>query len=258
MQALTLPASRGWHWLTDGFALFRRKPFQLSFLVLGYWISMALVNAIPLVGQIVGFMLIPAFSVSLMNACRQLDRRGDASPPLLFSGFHKNLPTLVSIGLVYCAISIVVLAITALVDGGVLFRLIVLGENPGAAGLTGGDVMAAGQLALVLLLPIMMANWYAPVLVAWHDLHAAKALFFSFIACLRNWRAFIVYTGAVIVVGVLVPGIAVSAVGALAGGAAEMFSSVVTVFFVAILLPTLYASFYVSYRDVFVTGGGDA
>jgi hypothetical protein len=35
-----------------------------------------------------------------------------------------------------------------------------------------------------------MAYWYAPVLAGWHGLSPAKALFFSFVACLRNWRAF--------------------------------------------------------------------
>lgn len=40
MQALTLPARRGWRWLTEGFQIFRKKQLLLSFLVLGYWVLM--------------------------------------------------------------------------------------------------------------------------------------------------------------------------------------------------------------------------
>jgi hypothetical protein len=39
------------------------------------------------------------------------------------------------------------------------------------------------------------------------DLSPAKALFFSFIACLRNWRAFLVYSLAILVVATLLPGL---------------------------------------------------
>ncbi|WP_153110411.1 BPSS1780 family membrane protein [Propionivibrio limicola] len=250
MQALTLPASRGWRWLTDGFAIFRRKPFQLSVLVLGYWLAMALINAVPFIGQLLGFILIPAFSVSLMNACRAVDQGVEAPQPVLFSGFHAHLQALIQLGGVYCVFSIVVLGVTTLIDGGVLFQLVVLGQPPGEEAMASGSVMAAGQLALFLLLPIMMANWFAPVLVAWHGLPVVKSLFFSFIACLRNWRAFFVYTVAVIVVGALVPGFVLGLLKPAGGG--ELFSAAMTFFVIGVLLPTLYASFYVSYRDVFV------
>lgn len=249
MQALTLPAARGWRWLFDGFLLFRRKPLLLSSLVLGYWLSMALINAIPFLGQILGFVLIPPFSVSLMNACRQIDQDVVAPPPILFSGFHKNLQTLIHLGFIYGVVTVAILGVTALADDGVLFRLVVLGQRPDEATLAGGDVMVAGQLALLLLAPVMMANWYAPVLAAWHDLPAAKALFFSFVACLRNWRAFLVYILAIMVVGALVLGF----LSAVAGNSAEIFSGALIISFATILSPVLYASYYMCYRDVFIS-----
>ena len=38
MKALTLPAGRGWHWLSGGFRLFRKGRLVLSLAVLGYWL----------------------------------------------------------------------------------------------------------------------------------------------------------------------------------------------------------------------------
>ena len=57
-----------------------------------------------------------------------------------------------------------------------------------------GSLLLATQIALFLLCPLIMAYWYAPVLAGWHGFSPAKALFFSFVACARTWRAFLVYS----------------------------------------------------------------
>ena len=90
MQALTLPAAQGWRWLTDGFRIFRRNHLMLTFLVVSYWVLMALVNVIPVIGTIATTLCIPAFSVSLMNACRSIERGTPLGPQLLFSGFGRR------------------------------------------------------------------------------------------------------------------------------------------------------------------------
>ena len=253
MQALTLPAYRGWRWLSEGFSIFRKKQAMLSLFVLSYWMSMALINAVPVLGQIVATLLIPVFSVSLMNACRLIEQGGQPTPPMLFSGFHKNLRNLLVLGAAYIAASVLILGITAMIDGGTLFQLIVLGERPGEEAINNGSVMMAGQLALVLFAPLMMAYWYAPVLVAWHDLSAAKSLFFSFVACARNWRVFLAYLATVMVFGALLPGLLIGLLSSVFADVGNLFSIVFTSLIVLVLLPTLYASFYVSYRDVFVS-----
>ena len=252
MQALTLPANRGLRWLTEGFAIFRKKPALLSFLVLGYWLSMAVISAIPLLGQVVSFLLIPAFSVSLMNACRLIDTDQELPPQVLFSGFHRNLQPLIVLGAVYILASVVVLGLSALFDNGLLFRILVLGEVPGRNELEATSVFVSALLAIVLLIPVVMAFWFAPVLVAWHDMQAGKSLFFSLVACARNWRSFLIYSLAVGVVGVFVPRLVNSILGA-GEGPNQLLPTMFTVMVSLVLLPTLYASFYVSYRDVFVS-----
>jgi len=245
MQALTLPASRGLRWLIEGFAIFRRKPVLLTFLVFGYWLSMAVISAIPYLGQIISFVLIPAFSVSLMNACRIVDEDDVMPPQVLFSGFHRNLQALLALGATYVVASMGILGLSALFDGGILFRMLVVGEMPDPEALAGTSVFIAAQLAIVLLVPVMMAFWFAPVLAAWHDMSAGKSLFFSLVASVRNWRAFLIYSLAVGIIGIFVPRL----LGALGGGGS--LAAMFTVALSMVLLPTVYASFYVSYRDVF-------
>lgn len=252
MQALTQPASRGWRWLTEGFAIFRRKPALLSFLVLGYWLSMAVISAIPYVGQMISFILIPAFSVSLMNACRQIDKDEELPPQVLFSGFHRNLQTLLNLGIAYVLSSLLILGLSALFDGGLLFRLLVMGEAPTREALSQTSAFVSAQLAIVMLIPVVMAFWFAPVLAAWHDMPAGKSLFFSLVACARNWRAFLVYSLAVGAIGVIVPRLVDGLLGG-GEGVGQLLPTMITVTISLILLPTLYASFYISYRDIFVS-----
>ena len=252
MQALTLPAKRGLRWLVEGFAIFRRKPALLSFLVLGYWLSMAVISAIPYLGQMVSFILIPAFSVSLMNACRLIATDEELPPQILFSGFHRNLQTLLALGVVYVVASLLILGLSALFDGGLLFRMLVLGAIPDREALSDTSVFISAQLAICLLVPVMMAFWFAPVLAAWHDMSAGKSLFFSLVACARNWRPFLMYSAAVGVIGVFIPRMTNALLGG-GEGIGQMLPSLITVAISLVMLPTLYASFYVSYRDVFVS-----
>jgi len=255
MQALTLPASRGWRWLYEGFMILRKNQLMLTFIVIAYWMLMALVNSIPLIGQIAATVCIPVLSVSLMNACRMIEQGTPLKPQVLFSGFNENLRALLVLGALYLVIALGILGLTVLIDDGALFHLFVTGRQPDAG--AGGDVMLAAQVALVLFAPLVMAYWYAPVLVAWHGLPAGKSLFFSFVACARNWRAFLTYSAVILVFVALIPGLALGVMSSFFSDA-KPFSIVLTMLIVFIVVPSLYASFYVSYRDVFVRIDEDA
>lgn len=253
MQALTLPAAQGWRWLTHGFAIYRKNHLMLTFLVISYWMLMALVNVVPVIGTVVTTLCIPAFSVSLMNACRSIDRGTALGPQLLFSGFQNNLRSLLILGAIYLATTVGILGLASLADDGALMALMLAGQKPDEEVMTGGSLLLAAQIALLLMCPVMMAYWYAPVLAGWHGLPPAKALFFSFVACLRNWRAFLVYSLAIGVVATLGPGVVLGILAALLPSGAALLTVLMTVLIILVLAPTLFASFYVSYRDVFVT-----
>lgn len=258
MQALTLPAAQGWRWLTDGFRIFRRNHLMLTFLVVSYWVLMALVNVIPVIGTIATTLCIPAFSVSLMNACRSIERGTPLGPQLLFSGFASNLRSLLALGAIYLAAVVAILGLSALADDGALMAMMLAGQKPDAETVSSGSLLLATEIALVLLCPLIMAYWYAPVLAGWHGLSPAKALFFSFVACLRNWRPFLVYSLAIGVVATLVPGIVLGILAALLPSGASLVLVLMMVLLILVLAPTLFASFYVSYRDVFVSADDDA
>ncbi|MCM8593938.1 BPSS1780 family membrane protein [Accumulibacter sp.] len=252
MQAFTLPAAQGWRWLIDGFRIFRKSHLMLTFLVVSYWLLMALANVIPFLGTIATTLCIPAFSVSLMNACRNIDRGAPVRPQLLFSGFASNLRTLLVLGGIYLIATVAILAVSSLADDGALMRLMLAGRKPDDEAVESGALLLATQVSLILLCPVIMAYWYAPVLAGWHGVPAAKALFFSFVACLRNWRAFLVYSLAIALVATLAPALLIGLIAALLPDGAAVMTGLATILIALVLAPTLFASFYVSYRDVFV------
>ena len=252
MQALNLPASRGLRWLSDGFRIFRKKQLLLTLLIIGYWVMMIVISSMPFFGQLAATLLIPVFSVSIMNAFRLVERNALLPPHLLFSGFQQNLRTLLILGGIYFAGTTLILGATSMIDGGGLFRMAVLGQRAEEPAGDGDSSLAAIVMAITLSLPYMMAYWFAPVLAAWHGLSAGKSLFFSVVACLRNWRAFVVYFLSIAVFGMLLPGLLVGAITILLPGGGEMMSVALSSLLVVVLMPTLYGSFYASYRDVFV------
>lgn len=260
MQARRLPAQRGWFWIAEGFRLFRRNPALLTFLVLGYWLLLIAVNLLPFIGVIAAPLCVPAFSVSVMNGCRAIAHGKEVQYGILFSGFQRNLNTLVALGAFYLAGSVAVLAASSLVDGGLLMQIMLSGKQVSPDAPQNENLVLALQAALAMMLPLIMAFWFAPPLAAWENLSAGKSLFFSFVACLRNWRAFLVYGAGVGLVSIVLPGILLGVAGEFSASLLQVLAVAVTMPIIFVFVPTLFASFYVSYCDVFIRAeaGADA
>ena len=252
MQARKLPAIRGWQWIVEGLRLFRSNPALLTFLVFGYWLTLAFLNLVPILGVVLAPLCVPALSVGVMNGCLAIEREAQNGFGLLFSGFRKNRNALLVLGAVYLAGSLGVFAGSALVDGGALLGIMMAGQQPPEDILQSDQLMLALQVTLILMVPLLMAFWFAPLLAAWEDMPAVKALFFSFIACARNWRPFLVYGLGVAFISAILPGIVLGIVGAVSAPMQKMVAVAMSLPLLFVFVPTLFASFYVSYRDVFV------
>lgn len=253
MQARQLTAGQGWRWLAAAFALFRKNPAQMTLIVIGYWLIIAFINTLPLVGQVLATISIPAFSVGLMNACRELDHGRSVLFPVLFSGFRTHLKTLLVLGVLYLAASLLALAVSSLADGGLFMQTILGNHHPSEAEISGGDLLVGAQVALVLMTPVIMAWWYAPMLVAWHGCDAGKSLFFSFVACARNWKPFLAYGLCIMAFGALLPGLLLGVLAAAFPAIAPHLTSLFIIPLLLVLAPTLITSFYISYREVFTS-----
>jgi len=253
MQARRLPAIRGWRWIVEGFRLFRANPAPLTFLVFGYWLVLLTLDMAPLIGMALAPLCVPVLSVGVMNGCRALERGSPSGLGLLFSGFRQNRATLLILGAINLVCSLLIIASSAPFDDGAFLNAIMTGQAP-PEDMT-DQLMASMQIPLLLMVPVTLAFWFAPMLAAWDDFPAGKALFFSFAACLRNWRAFLVYGFGVACFAIILPGFVLELAQAVSLPVLNTTKAVLLLPLLFIFAPTLFASFYISYRDIFIHAG---
>jgi hypothetical protein len=101
---------------------------------------------------------------------------------------------------------------------------------------------------LVLHTPLFLMFWHAPALVHWHGVTPAKSLFFSMVACLKNFGAYAVYalTWLVVFLGV---GTVFGLLGGLLGGP-DMARAVMMP--TALLMASMFStSIYFTFLDSF-------
>jgi hypothetical protein len=246
VQAQRLPAARGVSWITAGFALYRRSPPLLTMLTLGYLLIAVAFGQIPPVGPFLLPLLLPALTVLVANGCRALDLAGSQpwSRGALASGLVEQRGALLRLGALHLVGTLAVLGIDSLIEGSKWLALD-LDMSEETAGL-------AHMLRLMLIAsPLLLAFWFAPLLTAWDRVPAAKSLFFSFVAAWRNWRAFLAYSLAVMLIGIVLPGLILIVATLLSKALGGFLSMALRMLLVMVFAPVLMASIYLSYRDIF-------
>jgi hypothetical protein len=250
MRANRLPAIRGLRWVVEAFMIFRVAPVRQLLLNLAFLFASTIVVALPLVGFAAIWLLFPALMVGPHAVARMA--AGGATPTfdVLLSGFRQQLPAQLRMGGIFLAVMVVVLAGTALADDG-RFAQAVIGRSRLELGdLQSPELQRAMLIGAGLQTFLLGALWYAPLLVAWQGLSATKAAFFSAAAALINWRAFLAYGLAVMLLFGFVLMLALGGAMLLGGsGVGQANSALFSV--VWTLLPVWFASSYLSYREVF-------
>jgi len=247
MQARTLPAARGIAWVTGGFSLYRRGPALLAMLTMFYLLVAIGSSLLQPIGPFVLSLLLPTLTVLVSNGCRLLDRP-PASPPApaaLLRDLAAQRRPLLRLGGLQLVSTVLVLGIDLLFDG-----------SDGSALSMDDEALHPLHLLRLMLIasPMFMAFWFAPLLAAWDGVPAVKSLFFSLVASVRNWRAFVAYGAVVALIGVVLPGLLLFAAGAVSTGLLTLLSAAMPMLLLLVFAPVLMASVYLSYRDVFVTG----
>src|SRR5574343_438239 len=167
-------------WLRQGWAMFLVNT--------GIWIGVTVLLLVILMA----ISIVPLFGAGMFRVCRRISDNEEPAIADLFAGFHHQAGQLVMVG-VFFALGIFGIAFLAflLVSGGVLGG-VVTGKVAGF-GIALGGVMLAGLLVMVLSVPIIMATWYAPALVFFHDMKPIDAMKASFAAGARNWLAMCIF-----------------------------------------------------------------
>lgn len=230
IQVAEVSPGRGVSWLGEALGLFRRAPMAWIGLTSGWLIVTFGLLLIPVLGVVIANFLQPVFFASFaITALRQA-----AGEPVamgdLFLGFRRNVRALINLG-----------AILLIAEFGILLLMVFLGLPTGGEGekaptmaeymtlLRGKEWILLVGLAVTAL--VKGAVWFAPPLIALHDMPTTHAMRWSLYAALANFGAMILYG-----------------------------FSLVVLFFVAMIpwglglllaIPLMVISTYIGYREVF-------
>src|SRR5262249_28740049 len=154
-------------------------------------------------GSFLFYLLSPILLAGLMIGCESLANDDELELSHLFAGFSRSPGSLLLVGLLYlvgtvAAFVFVALVFVLLAGGSTLGLLMKAGDIADLPDLlaTGGLVLSflvACLIFLALLIPLLMAYWFAPSLVVFHRLEPLEAMKMSFIGCLKNWVAFLIW-----------------------------------------------------------------
>ena len=237
IRVAEVPASRGFAWLGEAFGLFRARPFAWIGLCAGWLLITFGLILIPIVGGVLANFLQPVFFASFaITALRQV-----AGEPVtmgdLFLGFRRNMRALVNLGAILLIAEIAIFALMAAMGlpmAGTAEQTFTVAEY--VKMLKGKEWIL--MIGLVLTVMVKGGLWFAPPLIALHEMPVSHAMRWSLYAALANIGAMVVY-------GLALTGL----------------------FFVALIpwglgllavIPMMVISTYIGYREVFEPKGEKA
>ena len=195
MQLNIVPARTGLNWARQGIRTFWRQPLAMSGLFFLFMAVVSVMSIVPVIGGALALVLLPALTLGMMAATEAAEDQRFPMPGLLFAALKPGpqRKAMLQLGAWYALAFLVIMGVSMLVDGGTFARVYLTGANMSPEVVNSASFQAALWVSMVLYIPLAMMFWHAPALVHWQGIAPLKSLFFSFVACARNLRAFMVY-----------------------------------------------------------------
>ena len=261
MKLHIVPARTGLQWVKLGVQTFWRQPMALTALLFLSMAAVSIIGLFPIVGPYLALVLMPCVFLVMMLGAAEAFQGRIPRPSLVAAPFRagkQHIQALAVLGIFYAVGIVAIAALTSLFDDGTLAKLS-LGTEPMTPELAEELVQKPGfQIALwtgfALYNVLAMLLWHAPALVQWHGVSPVKAVFFSVVACIRNFRAFFMYAlgwaGLAIAAGLALSLVTVL-LSALLGSAVVMAANVLTIILGMSLVSMFLTSAVFTFRDCF-------
>lgn len=239
LHTIDTPNHCGWglgiQWVKDGTSLFFKAPGYLFLVCLLYYTVIVGLGFIPILSFLSNFIS-PLVGAGFLYICMALDLQNERKIGNLFIGFKTKLVPLLMLSLIFF-IGLILLLVTAGIVMAVFLGFEQVNELlslPNTATID-PNIAIYGLLALLLvmllLLPLLMALWFAPILILLNDLAPIAAMRASFQGCLRNVGALTTWTLGILVLA---------------------FIAALPLFLGLLILPALmFCSMYYSYKAIY-------
>ena len=237
-------ANRGWRWIVAGAMLFGKNPAQWIMMLIALFVFFKLLLWIPYVGPLV-LLAAPIALVGLIEGCRAIEFGKPLAFGYLLAGFTRNTGALLVLGSLSIASNLLVLIVMSAIGGDSFEKIIKLStqakltpENARELSDAASGIFAALVAGWLLSIAVMMALWFAPLLVYYRNLKPHEAMLYSFAACRKNLGAFAIYGGIIFCALIMIMPVAMSArlldLGLL------------------LLAPVVIPSIHAAYTDIFI------
>lgn len=170
-QLLSEPRScrAGWglSWLTKAATMIKQNFLLWLGISLTLLFAVGILGSIPVIGFIFSLMGL-IFVGGIMQGCAARSQGEELRFDHLFSGFKTHLQPLIILCLLYL-VGIVIALIPLFIAFGSLFLTVLFGN--GTSSMTDFSIVAilvGSLLSLLLIIPLMMAIWFAPPLIVLH------------------------------------------------------------------------------------------
>lgn len=234
MEPQRLNARQGWEWIKQGYGLFKKAPLLWIVLLFIWFIAAVIISSVPVVGAPLVSLLTPVIWAGLMVGCRALDQDEELELAHLFSGFKQHTSQLVTLGGISLVGQYLILGLMMMVGGATLVGILMNAQPDTDPTVIIQAFTGAGfavLLGIVLFFLLMMAMWYAPMLVYFRNVPPVQAIKLSLRAFLHNVGPMLVYDITFLFLAIL---------ASLPMGLGWL-----------VLLPLVYTSSYASYCDIF-------
>jgi len=237
-------ANRGWRWIVAGAMLFGKNPAQWIMMLIALFVFFKLLLWIPYVGPLV-LLAAPIALIGLIEGCRAIEFGKPLAFGYLLAGFTRNTGALLVLGSLSIASNLLVLIVMSAIGGDSFEEVIKLStqakltpENARELSDAASGIFAALVAGWLLSIAVMMALWFAPLLVYYRNLKPHEAMLYSFAACRKNFGAFAIYGGIIFCALIMIMPVAMSArlldLGLL------------------LLAPVVIPSIHAAYTDIFI------
>jgi len=234
MEPQRLATNRGWEWIKQGYALFMKAPLLWVVILLICFIAAAGLSAVPVIGEPLASLLLPAVLVGLMVGCRALEQGDELELAHLFSGFRQRTAQLVTLGGVALVGQFLIFGAMMMVGGATLVSILTSGQPVEDPEIIKQAITGAGLailLGITLFSVLLMAMQFAPMLVYFNNIAPIDAMKLSLRAFVNNIGAMLVYGVAFMILAIL--------------------ASIPMMLGWLVLLPVMFTSLYACYCDIF-------
>ena len=239
-------------WNKESFKLFKKTPNQSLMLSLAYLFIFMLLPSMPMIQifSIASILIWPIFLVFAVNFYKTNDKNKEENFLAVFEKIKPRLATLLMLGL----ICLIYAAMVTMVLNSEMQGFIKLSENNNElVTVINNFVPMIGKLIL-LLLPLLMATWFSPMLIVYNNYSLFKSIKSSIAGCLMyifplglSWLIF----STIAILFMLSCGLLIGALASLFPAIGPSLMGAIIFFALLVITSVMFAFQYISYRDIF-------